>query len=65
MIKGGVWRNTEVSPPFPPSAALRPLRRPVRTRAEVGEARRIPCGVYVGAVLGVGCSAGRTLEVLT
>lgn len=24
MIKGGVWRNTEVSPLFPPSAALRP-----------------------------------------
>lgn len=24
MIKGGVWRNTEVSVPFPPPAALRP-----------------------------------------
>lgn len=53
MIKGGVWRNTEVSPVFPPSAALRPLRQPLRTREEVGEARRMPCRVC-RAVVGFG-----------
>lgn len=53
MIKGGVWRNTEVSRLFPPSAALRPLRQLVRTRGEVGEAGRMPCRVC-GVVVGVG-----------
>lgn len=53
MIKGGVWRNTEVSPLFPPSAALRPLRQLVRTRGQVDEARRMPCRVC-GVVVGVG-----------
>lgn len=38
MIKGGVWRNTEVSLFFPPSGALRPLRRLVRRRALRGRA---------------------------
>ena len=44
MIKGGVWRNTEVSPPFPPSSALRPLWQLLRTRTEVEEPRRCPAG---------------------